>query len=79
MIHLNYYITQRQKKLLDLLSRESVVTGEVLANLLSITSRTVRNEISTLNTIFNHKVIISTSKGYSIESKYFSLLKQTFC
>lgn len=79
MIHLTYYITQRQKKLLDLLSRESVVTGEVLANLLSITSRTVRNEISTLNTIFNHKVIISTSKGYSIESKYFSLLKQTFC
>lgn len=46
-----YLISARQRKLLALLSRENMITGEVLASLLSVTSRTVRNEISSINSI----------------------------
>ena len=68
-----YQITQRQKKLLKLLSHETVVTSDVLANLLSVTSRTVRSEVNAVNTVFGCKVILSTSKGYSIDPQYFSV------
>ena len=71
-----YQITTRQKKLLQLLSREKVVTGDLLAKSLSVTSRTVRTEISDINTIFHCTLICSTPSGYSIDPKLFYLTKQ---
>lgn len=71
-----YQITIRQKKILSMLSREQVITGEVLATMLSVTSRTVRNEISAINAVFGRTVIRSTPKGYSIDPQYFSLTKK---
>lgn len=72
-----YLISARQKKLLELLSRETVITGDVLASLLSVTSRTVRNEISAINTILGCAIVRSSSKGYSIDPQYFYLVKET--
>ena len=72
-----YLISARQRKLLTLLSRENVITGEVLASLLSVTSRTVRNEVSSINTILGCIIIRSSSKGYSLDPQYFHLLRET--
>ena len=71
-----YLISARQRKLLALLSRENMITGEVLASLLSVTSRTVRNEISSINSILGCSMIRSSGKGYSLDPQYFHLLRE---
>ena len=70
-----HQITQRQKKLLKLLSQESIITGDVLANLLSVTSRTIRNEVNAINSVFGCKVVLSTAKGYSVDPQQFPLIQ----
>lgn len=72
---MTYQITQRQKKLLKLLSQESVITGDVLANLLSVTSRTIRNEVNAINSVFGCRVVLSTTKGYSVDPQQFPLIQ----
>lgn len=72
-----YLISTRQKKLLELLSREAVITGDVLASLLSVTSRTVRSEISTINAVLGCPIIRSSGRGYSIDPQYFYMVKET--
>lgn len=67
MIHM---LTRRQSKLLEmLLNNVQGVTGTKLAEYLEVSSRTVRNEISEINRIWESESVIKSSRqrGYFIE------------
>lgn len=72
---MNYKLIGRQKKLLDLLSSNLQLTGDSLAQILSVSSRTIRSDIANINGVFQEEIIISSSKGYSINPVHFQLLR----
>lgn len=72
---MNYRLIGRQKKLLDLLSSNLQLTGDSLAHILSVSSRTIRSDIANINSVFQEDIIISSSKGYSINPSHFQLLR----
>lgn len=72
---MNYRLMDRQKKLLDLLSSKPQLTSETLAQILSVSSRTIRNDVAAINSTIGHDVILSTQKGYSINPVHFQLLR----
>lgn len=62
------YLTPRQKKLMLLLSSHSaVVTGKLLCEQLSVSLRTLQNEIKAINQSAGIRVICSTNRGYLLD------------
>lgn len=53
-------INEKQQELLKYLSNENrIVTSIELANALNISTRSIKNYVSQLNTLFESKIIIS--------------------
>lgn len=58
-------LSKRQSQILQVLKNSSYeVSGNDLANLLNVTSRTIRNEIKNINSLLEVKCIQSNSQGY---------------
>ena len=76
-----YMLTRRQSKLLEmLLNNVQGVTGTKLAEYLEVSSRTVRNEISEINRIWEDKNVIRSSRqrGYFIEPADMNSVREYF-
>ncbi len=74
-------LTRRQSKLLEkLLNNVQGVTGTKLAEYLEVSSRTVRNEISEINRIWESGSVIKSSRqrGYFIETADMESVKDYF-
>ena len=62
-------LSKRQSQILQVLKNSSYeVSGNDLANLLNVTSRTIRNEIKNINSLLEVKCIQSNSQGYFLDS-----------
>ncbi len=72
---MNYKLVDRQKKLLDILSGNTILTGDILAQLLSVSSRTIRGDVATINSVIGKDVILSNQRGYSINPVNYQLLR----
>jgi len=73
-------INEKQQELLKYLSNENrIVTSIELANALNISTRSIKNYVSQLNTLFESKIIISSRNGYLLSNHSLipSLLAQT--
>lgn len=63
------WLNERQALLLQLLSEvEHPVTGQDLATLLGISTRTLRYDISRVNRAANAEVVVGTAQGYRLDS-----------
>ena len=61
-------LSKRQSQLLKILKNSSQeITGNDLANLLNVTSRTIRNEVKQINSLLEVKCIQSNTQGYYID------------
>ena len=61
-------LSKRQSQILQVLKNSSYeVSGNDLANLLNVTSRTIRNEIKNINSLVEVKCIQSNSQGYFLD------------
>lgn len=61
-------LSKRQSQILQVLKNSSYeVSGNDLANLLNVTSRTIRNEIKNINSLLEVKCIQSNSQGYFLD------------
>ena len=71
--------TKRQLKILDLVVKNSNgVTGTAIADILNVSSRTVRNDISSINSMFKDKKVkinSSNKKGYFVDSDHVEYIK----
>ncbi len=58
---------KRQLGILDILSKEDVVSSKALAQLLQVSSKTIQHEIKEINTLFNAPCILSIKgRGYRL-------------
>lgn len=70
----------RQDKILNLLSEDTWLTGKELSKLLSVSDRTIRNDIKKINELENKDIIISSKKyGYRLNEDFLnnSYIKNT--
>ena len=62
-------ITNRQAEILKELSKSNILTSEQLANILHVSSRTIRNDIHVINQIFPDSISVLPSSGYRLQNK----------
>lgn len=68
-------LQERQKKIIELLIRNgTTVQSSIIANALNVTSRTIRNDIKSINGLINAELIVSNQNGYIIDSNLLPVL-----
>ena len=66
---------KKQHELLKyLLSQSKPITSTEIANALSISTRSVKNYVSDINSLYNTKLILSSRNGYELNRQASSLL-----
>lgn len=65
-------LSERQKRLIDLLKSDVTVPGGDIANLLNVTTRTVRNDVKRINDLIGNRLINGDWNGYSINEMQLS-------
>lgn len=72
--------TKRQVRILELMVKNSSgIVGSDIADILNVSSRTVRNDISAINNLFRdkeYKINSSKKKGYFLESDHVEILRE---
>ncbi|GLI19938.1 transcriptional antiterminator [Tepidanaerobacter syntrophicus] len=69
-------LTEREKNLLILLLQHERLICSVIADLLQVSEKTVRNDIKKINANFGKKLVLSSRNGYFINPEYRSLLTE---
>lgn len=64
-------ITNRQAEIVKELSKNDILTSQQLASILHVSSRTIRNDIHTINKIYPDSISILQSSGYRLNNKQF--------
>lgn len=60
-------LTSRQVDIIKQLTKKTILTSENLANLLHVSSRTIRNDIRQINQVFPNSIRTLQSSGYTLD------------